>query len=30
MHLVFSPDGSRLVTGSADGIARLWEIEWNE
>ena len=24
--VVFSPDGKRLLTGSADGVARLWDV----
>ncbi len=26
-HAVFSPDGSRIVTASYDGTARLWDSE---
>jgi hypothetical protein len=25
--LLFSPDGSRLLVGSSDGVARLWDVE---
>jgi hypothetical protein len=28
MSAVFSPDGSRIVTGSGDGAARIWDAHF--